>query len=1176
MRLRELQVIRLPGIDQPFTLAATRGLNLILGPNGSGKTSLCRAVSGLLWPGAEPLTPFAVTAGWELDGDRLHARREATDRTVWQLDGVAIERPALPEDHHAACYRLGILDLLKRDAGATDSSLARSIRRQMAGGFDLHRVETECFKSAPRAGRQARLAFQQARRQVTDLAQGQNELAEREDSLRSLERDLADCRLAAERLDWLSAIRRALAARRDLAAAERALETFPPVMRSVQENELEQLRELRDAHERALQQTAACRQAIGDAEAEIAATGLPSGPLAVAEIDSWRTSVNQCRDLQNRFDRATDQLTAAQARLAEAGGRLDPAWTEDQRAAVDMPALRAVEQYHRRSTANSLVGETLEKLIRNEKLRAAAELPDRQALRDAIAILERWLAASPAIASKRWWYVSLCVCVLLGALGMGMILVPGFMPAAGRYIGWLPAGLGLLGGLAVLLAGLLDPVRRRDRGERARCVAAFTAGGMPPPTTWSEEQVRSCKQELGGSLRDAEIQHLKHDLVAHLVAESGVAREQRVALAAERSRLVADFGIDPGTDDLELLVYAQRAQAFNEARTATVGAAAEAQHIEHELATELQRINTFISARGDQPVAHPVAAGRYIDELARRNQQHSNALELLERERRHLEEGAAATARQRSRIEAHFSRLELELDDDPGLAELVRQQPSFRAALDDRNQRRLDLESKLADLQQLPVPSSGPEGQKPWSEYSLEDIGQHIERERAAADRQTALSEQIGRIKAEVERARGEVTIEKSLAELDRTREALSAICDDEIYRNVGALLLAEIAAEHESTIQPPLLLRARRLFETFTFGRYRLVVQDDGREAEFRVVDTAAGEGRSLRQLSDGTRAQLLLAARLAFIFEHEREIKPPLFLDESLTASDPERFHAIACSLLALAAQEDRQIFYLTSNPADVRAWQRAARSLGLDAPHRIDLAQLRGLSTRADDTDLDVEPLPVVPPYTSQSAGAYGALLQVPRFLPQRPVGEIHLFHLLRDELPLLHTLLETRVDTVGQLRELHDSLAAAGTLTTEQLELLEGRCRLAEAFVENWRIGRGRPVDAQVLRDSGTVSDRFLAEVALLCDEVAGDGGRLLADLSAGKVKGFRKDKTEGLRRYFAVEGFIDAREILAKQSVRQRVLQAVEPRLRAATLSVDTVTQLVHTLWSSATGNAMTG
>ena len=50
---------------------------------------------------------------------------------------------------------------------------------------------------------------------------------------------------------------------------------------------------------------------------------------------------------------------------------------------------------------------------------------------------------------------------------------------------------------------------------------------------------------------------------------------------------------------------------------------------------------------------------------------------------------------------------------------------------------------------------------------------------------------------------------------------------------------------------------------------------------------------------------------------------------------------------------------------------------------------------------------------------TAEQYGAALGVPPAVTHEPIESLHLFYVLRHELPLLHRLLdETRIDTIGR--------------------------------------------------------------------------------------------------------------------------------------------------------------
>ena len=123
---------------------------------------------------------------------------------------------------------------------------------------------------------------------------------------------------------------------------------------------------------------------------------------------------------------------------------------------------------------------------------------------------------------------------------------------------------------------------------------------------------------------------------------------------------------------------------------------------------------------------------------------------------------------------------------------------------------------------------------------------------------------------------------------------------------------------ERNTEDAPELLKRARDWFISFTHKRYVLEISSDGL---FQALDTHTQQRHSLSELSDGTRVQLLLAARIAFIEHTERGGPPmPLFLDEALSTTDPKRFKEIARAVLTLA--QTRQIFSLQGQPV-CRRW-------------------------------------------------------------------------------------------------------------------------------------------------------------------------------------------------------------------------------------------------------------
>ncbi|MCA9309665.1 MAG: hypothetical protein KDA21_00535, partial [Phycisphaerales bacterium] len=381
----------------------------------------------------------------------------------------------------------------------------------------------------------------------------------------------------------------------------------------------------------------------------------------------------------------------------------------------------------------------------------------------------------------------------------------------------------------------------------------------------------------------------------------------------------------------------------------------------------------------------------------------------------------------------------------------------------------------------------------------------------------------------------------------------------------------AERARRQEQ--QPEVLRRASRLLELFTRGWYELLPPraDDKTGAAFVVRDVVTDRIHAVDELSTGTRAQLLLAVRLAFAEQLEGALKLPLFLDEALSSSDPERFEAVVRAL-SVVAGEGRQVFYLTCRPRD---WDRIKDALAKDdtgesgrVPLRlIDLGALRReaavessprWTTVNDVAALSTRDLKLnaVPAYTGQDAAAWAEEAGVPAFDPAAAPSAVHIFHVLEDDPARVATLLSRGVVALGQLKRSpveHEVLA---------------RIALVEAFCEAWQIGRGRPLDREALRRGG-ISSRFEPEVWSLARAVGLEAGGLLRGLREKRVKGMQTRIVDGLSEALESEGYIDARETLGPEAIRERVRERMARFLASGSMSTATLARRLDRLLAAA-------
>jgi hypothetical protein len=790
-------------------------------------------------------------------------------------------------------------------------------------------------------------------------------------------------------------------------------------------------------------------------------------------------------------------------------------------------------------------------------------------LRRAAEPLRAWLRAPEASAGDastggRWPAFAVAAGVLL-ALGVVLRLTASTLPfqpvdligLAGLAIG---SGLGL-GGAAWLLR---EDARRTPIPFDGRGAAqARFPTGVEGPARWTADDVVRRLEELEdeiSKLAAAQIRSRDRDVERKTLEQDLSRVEARVEALGERRRGLRErLGLPALREDAELVDFAQALAAARRAERDSAGQDASVEALEARHGEALAGLARLLSPLGSARPEDAAAARAAIEALETRSRSLAEALAEARRQREagdRLAREIEALEREQAKL---FERAGVAQGDRPELARRVEALSRFHA-----------LTAQRARLSALIEHARGELEAADESELARREAASlEAEREslrRIAEERDDRVRE-IDRIRNDAARARSGHAVEEAIARRDAALDALAERREAALLAGAGVTLIEAVRAEYERDQMPRVLERTRRLFSVFTHGGYELEIAGDD---AFVAIDVRSGEGKRPDALSDGTRAQLILAARLAFAEEAERGVALPIFLDEAIDHSDPARFHAIARSLARMVRDEGRQIFYLTNDPADVVRFRAAFADEAVDGPAVVDLAQVRGRAVRVEGPAmLEVPPLESVPPPGDADAAQYGLVLGVPRLDPMRAASAQHVYYLLRDDLDALHALLEARVERVGQcrsqlrggadfLRSLAERSPAAATLGA--------RIELLDTFCEAWREGRGRPVGRAELDRSGAVTERFLDPLAEVVGELEGDARRLLDALderSDPRLQGFRQRSVERLEHFLKEEGYLDERPILEEADLVGRAIATPA----AHRLGTKSAAELVH-LWHS--------
>jgi uncharacterized protein YhaN len=170
---------------------------------------------------------------------------------------------------------------------------------------------------------------------------------------------------------------------------------------------------------------------------------------------------------------------------------------------------------------------------------------------------------------------------------------------------------------------------------------------------------------------------------------------------------------------------------------------------------------------------------------------------------------------------------------------------------------------------------------------------------------------------ASVEDARLQAMANSELAadlqiELESLRRQVADQVDQWVPLVLAQSVLKQALNKFERDHQPAVLADVQRLFEQMTLGRYVTIERKLDETGTLLVVDQA-GQRKEPRQLSTGSREQLYLAIRLAFIQHYCENQEPlPIVIDDVLVNFDVERARQ---TIKVLADFDPRvQIIFLT----------------------------------------------------------------------------------------------------------------------------------------------------------------------------------------------------------------------------------------------------------------------
>ncbi len=236
--LKKLHVKKMPGL--PAGLKAMSDLaphvNIITGPNASGKSSTARAIAQMIWPrstrGINLNGSAAINSEqWEINID--------SDQVITQRDGLDDRLKGIPAPEEGRRYLLALHELVNEQ----EDDLASEIMRQSIGGYNLE-AASALLQYGPSIRNKKISEFKEltdAEKLLKEESEKQQEIKKGEDNLQNLEAQKERAEEALRESEFYGKVLLYLKAQQAYHLLDGQLEEFPPQMPYLTGEEYEQI-----------------------------------------------------------------------------------------------------------------------------------------------------------------------------------------------------------------------------------------------------------------------------------------------------------------------------------------------------------------------------------------------------------------------------------------------------------------------------------------------------------------------------------------------------------------------------------------------------------------------------------------------------------------------------------------------------------------------------------------------------------------------------------------------------------------------------------------------------------------------------------------------------------------------------------------------------------------------
>jgi len=1123
--IKDLHIRKMPGLQRGLKKLSDMSphINIIAGPNASGKSSTARMIRQIIR--RNNTTRLHAESEIQIDKEPWYINIDSRHITL-QKNGIDDQLTGLPPAETQDRYMLAFHELVNHE----EKDLAKQLVREAVGGFDLDQAHSDLNYSDRITSKNVSQfsRYQQADKNYKAIRDQQRALKKQEETLDQLYRDRAQATEASHRSEFYQWVKQWLAKKQQYQQAKEKLEAYPAVMSKLTGEEYQRIESLEKQIADTQQKASQAKNQIEECRETLSGLSLPEEGIGEEILNELEEKINHLENTSRDIGAKEQEIREAQTKRDEALQAIGSSLDAEQWTGINLKEVTGLQQFLEQATHAYAEKQFLEtELHKLEQEPKKQEQGDPDTLKQGIQNLSLWLQEQTHSGISRQW--------------IAWMTAAGVLTAGAT---WLLGPIGLLGIAAIILIAIL--ALQKPASDKANTRQEdFRRSELEEPAEWTVEQVTEWLNHLSEKLSilqykdkiDRKIQQRKEDLEKLKPRLEEIQRTHQAWL----KKLKAAPDLPQG--DVEeynslywFLVHVkewQREHAHLEALTA------QKEQLEDKYAKTLRQVNELFSQHQAPQAKEAGSARGLLNKLKREEQTRQTNTREIEQLNNNISEYEKQVENKKQELREIFQKLGMDEGQKDEVKALVKQLDDYKKVKDEYDGQTSMLKMKQEDMESHSLFDTYKEEIKA---LAPDLIDKRIEQYGRKASELEDINREIAEIEINIKNTRSRNDLEVALQEKEQALTGLEELYHNNLSSLTGHILVEQLKKETQEENQTPVFRRANELFNRITRGRYELRVEENG-EPLFKAFDTVLTLGQHLDELSTGTRIQLLLAVRLAFIETQESALKLPILVDELLANSDDDRATAIIDALVEIS-RDGRQVFYFTAQGDEVAKWRN---HLDNDNPIPYEVFYITGEnreSTGYQNTEAPFRNLELtynnVPSPGGKSHDQYGKELEVPPFNPVTDnIESLHLWYLVEDT-HLLHNCLSMGISYWGQLKSFIESNGRIEGLEQASFSRLKDKAAVLIRFQELYRQGRSYPIDREVLEASDAVSDTFLDKVTEKMKKLNHQPESLLRALRNGEVPGFRNAKADELEEYLYSRGYLKEEKVLTRNDILVRI------------------------------------